>query len=204
MSSGGVAAAASALVQRGWPFLPFLLASRDRQSAPVGRRHIPCVALPPSSRCPLPCRRAELKALVDIHKEGQEFGGQLSAGEEGGRQPARGSDVAGGLPGWLEPAALARASRAASCVQPWQGYAHVIALGNLRSFPQCQPPADEVSIIKGALDMTHKTARHAMTPIDMVGAACSGGAAAMSAGAWPGAARASGRRVLRHLLLFAR
>ncbi|KAL4430835.1 hypothetical protein ABPG75_006091 [Micractinium tetrahymenae] len=51
-------------------------------------------------------RRAELKALVDIHREGQEFGGQLSA--------------------------------------------------------------DEVSIIKGALDMTHKTARHCMTPIDMV------------------------------------
>lgn len=51
-------------------------------------------------------RRAELKALVDIHREGQEFGGQLSA--------------------------------------------------------------DEVAIIKGALDMTHKTARHCMTPIDMV------------------------------------
>lgn len=30
------------------------------------------------------------------------------------------------------------------------------------------PPADEVAIIKGALDMTHKTARHCMTPIDMV------------------------------------
>jgi metal transporter CNNM len=51
-------------------------------------------------------RRAQLKALVDIHKEGQEFGGQLSA--------------------------------------------------------------DEVAIIKGALDLTHKTARNAMTPIDMV------------------------------------
>ena len=25
-----------------------------------------------------------------------------------------------------------------------------------------------MSIIKGALDLTHKTARHAMTPIDMV------------------------------------
>lgn len=29
-------------------------------------------------------------------------------------------------------------------------------------------PPDEVAIIKGALDMTHKTARHCMTPIDMV------------------------------------
>lgn len=51
-------------------------------------------------------RRAELKALVDIHKEGQEFGGVLSA--------------------------------------------------------------DEVNIIKGALDMTHKIAGSAMTPLDMV------------------------------------
>ncbi len=52
------------------------------------------------------CRRAELKALVDIHKEGLEFGGVLSA--------------------------------------------------------------DEVNIIKGALDMTHKIAKSAMTPMDMV------------------------------------
>ncbi|GAB4817855.1 hypothetical protein N2152v2_004901 [Parachlorella kessleri] len=51
-------------------------------------------------------RRAELKALVDIHKEGLEFGGVLSA--------------------------------------------------------------DEVNIIKGALDMTHKIAKSAMTPMDMV------------------------------------
>jgi metal transporter CNNM len=51
-------------------------------------------------------RRAELKALVDIHKEGQAFGGQLTA--------------------------------------------------------------DEVQIIKGALDLTHKRAKAAMTPINMV------------------------------------
>lgn len=51
-------------------------------------------------------RRGELKALVDIHGEGQSFGGHLTA--------------------------------------------------------------DEVRIIKGALDMTHKTARMAMTPLDLV------------------------------------
>lgn len=51
-------------------------------------------------------RRAELKALVDIHGEGQAFGGQLTA--------------------------------------------------------------DEVQIIKGALDLTHKRAKAAMTPINMV------------------------------------
>lgn len=51
-------------------------------------------------------RRAELKALVDIHDQGQDFGGQLSS--------------------------------------------------------------DEVRIIKGALDLTHKRAKAAMTPLDMV------------------------------------
>lgn len=50
-------------------------------------------------------RRGELKALVDIHGEGQAFGGQLTS--------------------------------------------------------------DEVRIIKGALDLTHKRARAAMTPLDM-------------------------------------
>ena len=51
-------------------------------------------------------RRAELKALMDIHDEGQDFGGQLSS--------------------------------------------------------------DEVRIIKGALDLTNKRAKAAMTPLDMV------------------------------------
>ena len=51
-------------------------------------------------------RRAELKALVDIHGEGQQFGGQLTT--------------------------------------------------------------DEVRIIKGALDLTNKRAKAAMTPLDMV------------------------------------
>jgi hypothetical protein len=51
-------------------------------------------------------RRAQLKALVDLHRQGAAFGGKLTA--------------------------------------------------------------DEVNIIKGALDLTHKTARQAMTPLDMV------------------------------------
>lgn len=51
-------------------------------------------------------RRGQLKALVDIHSQGQEFGGKLSS--------------------------------------------------------------DEVKIIKGALDLTNKTAKFAMTPLDLV------------------------------------
>jgi metal transporter CNNM len=65
-------------------------------------------------------RRAELKALVDLHGEGLEFGGQLTA--------------------------------------------------------------DEVCIIKGALDLTHKVAKSAMTPLDMVSSARSLGGGAVRGG----------------------
>ncbi|EFN59369.1 hypothetical protein CHLNCDRAFT_137839 [Chlorella variabilis] len=86
-------------------------------------------------------RRAELKALMDIHREGQEFGGHLSAGKHT-RQHGR------------------TAARLAGCQVPATPR-HPPAVCHRRS-------AYEVSIIKGALDMTHKTARDAMTPIDMV------------------------------------